>query len=129
MYSHEERLKAVKLHVDSGMGLKGIMRTLGYPHEDVYKRQGIHRQYLALDGRNVALALLDNLRFKGHLHLTAAFRSLSRPSSADIAKACLLYTSVPEQRSSSQGKSGPKPRHRRIGDGQQVAIPVPDGVI
>ncbi|WP_418928065.1 hypothetical protein, partial [Dialister hominis] len=28
MYSHEERLKAVKLHVDSGMGLKGIMRTL-----------------------------------------------------------------------------------------------------
>ena len=33
MYSHEERLKAVKLHVDSGMGLKGIMRTLGYPHD------------------------------------------------------------------------------------------------
>ena len=33
---------------------------------------------------------------------------------------------VPEQRSSSQGKSGPKPRQRRIGDGEQVEIPVPE---
>ena len=32
MYSHEERLKAVKLHVDSGMGLKGIMRKIGRAH-------------------------------------------------------------------------------------------------
>ncbi len=39
MYSHEERLKAVKLHVDSGMGLKGIMRTLGYPHDIKVLRQ------------------------------------------------------------------------------------------
>ena len=31
---------------------------------------------------------------------------------------------VPEQRSSSQGKSGPKPRRKSIGDGQQVEIPV-----
>ena len=36
---------------------------------------------------------------------------------------------VPEQRSSSQGKSGPKPRRRRIGDGQQVEIPVPDTIV
>ena len=32
---------------------------------------------------------------------------------------------VPEQRSSSQGKSGPKPRRNSVGDGQQVEIPVP----
>ena len=32
---------------------------------------------------------------------------------------------VPEQRSSSQGKSGPKPRRKSVGDGQQVEIPVP----
>ena len=31
---------------------------------------------------------------------------------------------VPEQRSSSQGKSGPKPRRKSVGDGQQVEIPV-----
>ena len=35
----------------------------------------------------------------------------------------------PEEGSSSQGKSGPKPRRRRIGDGQQVEIPVPDEVV
>ena len=31
----------------------------------------------------------------------------------------------PEQGSSSQGKSGPKPRTKVVGDGQQVEIPVP----
>ena len=31
----------------------------------------------------------------------------------------------PEEGSSSQGKSGPKPRARAVGDGQQVDIPVP----
>ena len=35
---------------------------------------GIHRQYLALDGRNVALVLLDDLRFK---------RTLAIPRDAD----------------------------------------------
>ena len=30
----------------------------------------------------------------------------------------------PEEGSSSQGKSGPKPRARAVGDGQQVNIPV-----
>ena len=32
---------------------------------------------------------------------------------------------VPEEGSSSQGKSGPKPRTTVVGDGQQVDIPVP----
>ena len=32
---------------------------------------------------------------------------------------------APEQRSSSQGKSGPRPRRNSVGDGQQVEIPVP----
>jgi hypothetical protein len=32
---------------------------------------------------------------------------------------------VPEEGSSAQGKSGPKPRPKGVGDGQQVEIPVP----
>ena len=31
----------------------------------------------------------------------------------------------PEEGSSTQGKSGPKPRPKGVGDGQQVEIPVP----
>ena len=31
---------------------------------------------------------------------------------------------VPEEGSSAQGKSGPKPRTKVVGDGQQVKIPV-----
>ena len=31
---------------------------------------------------------------------------------------------IPEQRSSSQGKSGPKARSKDVADGQQVEIPV-----
>ena len=31
---------------------------------------------------------------------------------------------VPEEGSSTQGKSGPKPRLKSVGDGQQVEIPV-----
>ena len=31
----------------------------------------------------------------------------------------------PEEGSSAQGKSGPKPRPIGVGDGQQVEIPVP----
>ena len=31
----------------------------------------------------------------------------------------------PEEGSSTQGKSGPKPRTKVVGDGQQVEIPVP----
>ncbi len=31
----------------------------------------------------------------------------------------------PEEGSSAQGKSGPKPRRGRVGDGQPVEIPVP----
>lgn len=32
---------------------------------------------------------------------------------------------VPEEGSSTQGKSGPKPRTKVVGDGQLVEIPVP----
>ena len=35
----------------------------------------------------------------------------------------------PEEGSSAQGKSGPKPRARAVGDGQQAEIPVPPRVI
>ena len=34
----------------------------------------------------------------------------------------------PEEGSSAQGKSGPKPRTNVVGDGQQVDIPVPPKV-
>ena len=35
------------------------------------------------------------------------------------------YLRFPEEGSSAQGKSGPKPRPNGVGDGQQVEIPVP----
>ena len=35
----------------------------------------------------------------------------------------------PEEGSSSQGKSGPKPRANAVGDGQLVDIPVPPNVV
>ena len=35
----------------------------------------------------------------------------------------------PEEGSSAQGKSGPKPRTKVVGDGQQVEIPVPPEVV
>ena len=35
----------------------------------------------------------------------------------------------PEEGSSSQGQSGPKPRARAVGDGQQADIPVPPRVV
>ena len=35
---------------------------------------------------------------------------------------------IPEEGSSTQGKSGPKPRAKAVGDGQQVEIPVPPEV-
>ena len=36
---------------------------------------------------------------------------------------------IPEEGSSAQGKSGPKPRAKAVGDGQQVDIPVPPKVV
>ena len=35
----------------------------------------------------------------------------------------------PEEGSSAQGQSGPKPRSRDVGDGQLVEIPVPPKVV
>ena len=35
----------------------------------------------------------------------------------------------PEEGSSTQGKSGPKPRARAVGDGQQVENPVPPSLV
>ena len=35
----------------------------------------------------------------------------------------------PEEGSSAQGKSGPKPRTKVVGDGQRVEIPVPPKVV
>ena len=35
----------------------------------------------------------------------------------------------PEEGSSTQGKSGPKPRPKGVGDGQQVEIPVPPKLV
>ena len=36
---------------------------------------------------------------------------------------------IPEEGSSAQGKSGPKPRAKAVGDGQQVEIPVPPRLV
>ena len=35
----------------------------------------------------------------------------------------------PEEGSSSQGQSGPKPRPKGVGDGQQAEIPVPPRIV
>ncbi len=35
----------------------------------------------------------------------------------------------PEEGSSTQGQSGPKPRSKDVGDGQQVEIPVPPRIV
>ena len=35
----------------------------------------------------------------------------------------------PEEGSSSQGKSGPKPRQKCVGDGQRVEIPAPPRLV
>jgi hypothetical protein len=35
----------------------------------------------------------------------------------------------PEEGSSSQGQSGPKPRAKAVGDGQQADIPVPPNIV
>ena len=34
----------------------------------------------------------------------------------------------PEEGSSAQGKSGPKPRAKAVGDGQSVEIPIPPNI-
>ena len=39
MYSYEKRMKAVLLHRDAGMGLKKVMKTLGYPRDIKVLRQ------------------------------------------------------------------------------------------
>ena len=36
---------------------------------------------------------------------------------------------IPEEGSSTQGKSGPKPRAKAVGDGQLVEIPVPPNIV
>ena len=36
---------------------------------------------------------------------------------------------IPEEGSSTQGKSGPKPRPKGVGDGQLVEIPVPPNIV
>ena len=36
---------------------------------------------------------------------------------------------IPEEGSSAQGKSGPEPRTKVVGDGQQVEIPVPPKIV
>jgi hypothetical protein len=35
----------------------------------------------------------------------------------------------PEEGSSAQGKSGPKPRTKVVGDGQSVEIPIPPSIV
>ena len=35
----------------------------------------------------------------------------------------------PEEGSSAQGQSGPKPRSKDVGDGQQVDIPAPPKIV
>ena len=50
---------------------------------------------------------------------------------SSVSKVRILATEnlrFPEEGSSTQGQSGPKPRARAVGDGQQVEIPVPPAI-
>ena len=61
------------------------------------------------------------------MRTAGAFRSENAGMSSAI-EVRILYTvclRVPGEGSSSQGKSGPKPRPKGVGDGQLVDIPVP----
>ena len=47
-------------------------------------------------------------------------------SSANYVRIIMVESlRIPEEGSSAQGKSGPKPRAKAVGDGQQADIPVP----
>ena len=46
-------------------------------------------------------------------------------SASEVRNLTVESLRFPEEGSSPQGKSGPKPRTKVVGDGQQVDIPVP----
>ena len=46
-------------------------------------------------------------------------------SASEVRNLTVESLRFPEEGSSTQGKSGPKPRTKVVGDGQQVDIPVP----
>lgn len=50
-------------------------------------------------------------------------------SESEVRNFTVEYPRFPGEGSSTQGKSGPKPRPKGVGDGQQVDIPVLDHTI
>ena len=75
-----------------------------------------------MDGRGASYAGRSRFVRSGGLH-TRENVGMSSESRVRIPAAENLR--FPEEGSSSQGKSGPKPRANAVGDGQQVEIPVP----
>ena len=79
-----------------------------------------------MDGRGASYAGRSRIVRYGGLH-TRENVGMSSESRVRIPAAENLR--FPEEGSSTQGKSGPKPRARAVGDGQQVEIPVPPKVV
>ena len=79
-----------------------------------------------MDGRGASYAGRSRFVRNGGLH-TRENVGMSSESRVRIPAAENLR--FPEEGSSSQGKSGPKPRAKAVGDGQQVEIPVPPRVV
>ena len=73
-----------------------MFQFTSFPSTELWIHSAIHMHY------HVWVPPFGHLRVNGYVLLTAAFRSLSRPSSAPSAKAstrCSLYLTLPNVRS------------------------------
>ena len=77
-------------------------------------------------GRGALYAGRSRVVRPGGLHTR---ENVGMSSESGVRISAAEYLRFPEEGSSSQGKSGPKPRASAVGDGQQVEIPVPPMVV
>ena len=77
-------------------------------------------------GRGALYAGRSRVVRPGGLHTR---ENVGMSSESGVRISAAEYLRFPEEGSSSQGKSGPKPRANAVGDGQQVEIPVPPMVV
>ena len=73
-------------------------------------------------GRGALYAGRSRVVRPGGLHTR---ENVGMSSESGVRISAAEYLRFPEEGSSSQGKSGPKPRASAVGDGQLVEIPVP----
>ena len=76
-------------------------------------------------GRGALYAGRSRVVRPGGLHTR---ENVGMSSESGVRISAAEYLRFPEEGSSSQGKSGPKPRASAVGDGQLVEIPVPPSI-